>query len=295
MLEIKQNESLSKHCTFRIGGPAGYFAVAKSSEEILEAVKLAEDKKLPFFILGGGSNILFNDKGFGGVIIKVNIGGISLDGERVVAGAGVLLSQVMNFSADNGLSGLEWSVGIPGTIGGAVNGNAGAYGRSVSEAVESVEVLSEEKPGEWNVKNYSKEECRFKYRRSKFKHIGNREIITKVVLKFDKSDKEKTRQEIKNILMARTGKVPPRPSAGCVFKNIKKENGDLVASIGKLVDQCGIKGTRVGGAEIPVQHGNYIVNMGGATSGDVKELIRLCKGKVKEKFGYELEEEIIVM
>ena len=292
-LEIKQNEPLLKHTTFAIGGPAKYFVVAKTKEEVLEAIGFAESKKLPFFLLGGGSNILINDAGYEGLIIKIQIGGVKTDGNRITAGAGILLSQLVNESANYGLSGLEWAVGIPGTIGGAVNGNAGAYGRSVSESVDEITVLAEE-GGQWKEKKYSNKDCRFEYRKSKFKHSANREIILEASLDLQKSDTEKVREEIRNTILQRKGKIPAQPSAGCVFKNIKKD-GQLIAAVGKLVEECGLKGVKSGGAEIPNLHGNYIVNTGGAKAEDVVRLINLCKQKIKEKFNLELEEEIIVM
>lgn len=292
-LEIKQNELLSKHTTFAIGGPAKYFAVAKTKEEVLEAIDFAENKKLPFFLLGGGSNLLASDNGYEGLIIKIQIGGIKVDEETITAGAGVLLSQLVNESAKHGLSGLEWAVGIPGTIGGAVNGNAGAYGRAISESADEMIVLMEEN-GEWKEKKYSNKECHFEYRKSKFKHLANKEIILEVSLNLRKSDTEKIREDIKKIVLQRKGKIPPQPSAGCVFKNIKKD-GQLVAAVGKLVEECGLKGVKSGGAEIPHLHGNYVVNAGGAKAEDVVRLINLCKQKVKDRFNLELEEEIIVM
>ena len=292
-LDIKQNEPLSKHTTFAIGGPAKYFVAAKTKEEVLEAIAFAESKKLSFFLLGGGSNILFNDNGYDGLIIKIQIGGIKANGERITAGAGVSLSQLVNESAKHGLSGLEWAVGIPGTIGGAVNGNAGAYGRAVSESADEIIVLAEE-GGQWKEKKYSNRECRFEYRKSKFKNLANREIILEASLNLQKSDTEKVRGEIRNTILQRKGKIPAQPSAGCVFKNIKKD-GQLIAAVGKLVEECGLKGVKSGGAEIPHLHGNYVVNAGGAKAEDVVRLINLCKQKIKEKFNLELEEEIIVM
>jgi len=292
-LEIKQNEPLSKHTTFAIGGPAKYFAVAQTKEEVLEAIDFAKNKKLPFFVLGGGSNLLVNDNGYNGLIIKIQIGGVSIEEEKITAGAGVLLSQLVNESANKGLSGLEWAAGIPGTIGGAVNGNAGAYGRSVSESAREIVVLAED-DGKWKEKKYSNEECGFEYRKSKFKYLANREIILEVVLNLQKSDTEKVREEIRNTISQRKGKIPAQPSAGCVFKNIKKD-GQLVAAAGKLVEECGLKGVKSGGAEIPHLHGNYIINLGGAKAEDVLKLINLCKQKVKDRFNLELEEEIIVM
>src|SRR3989344_5451685 len=292
-LEIKQNEPLSKHTTFAIGGPAKYFTNTKTKEEVLEAIDFAEGKKLPFFVLGGGSNLLVNDGGYDGLIIKIQIGGVKVGEDMITAGAGALLYQFVNESANKGLSGLEWAVGIPGTIGGAVNGNAGAYGRSVSESLNEIIVLAEE-GGEWKEKKYSNKECGFEYRKSKFKHLANREIILEVVFNLQKSDTEKVRGEIRNTILRRKGKIPAQPSAGCVFKNIKKD-GQLVAAVGKLVEECGLKGVKSGNAEISHLHGNYIVNLGGAKAEDVLKLINLCKQKVKDRFNLELEEEIIVM
>lgn len=290
-LEIRQNEPLLKHCTFAIGGPAKYFTVARTKEEILEALDFAKKNNLRFFLLGGGSNILFSDDGFDGVVIKIALGGLMADGEIVTAGAGVLLSQIMNFSAENGLSGLEWAVGIPGTAGGAINGNTGAYGKSVSESIERVEVSDEN----GRIKKYSRDDCHFVYRGSRFKRPDNKETIIEVAFKFDKTSRETAREEIKKTLMTRKGKIPPFPSAGCVFKNIKSETGELIASVGKMADQCGLKGLKIGGAEIPHLHGNYIVNRGGAKSSEVKEIIKIFKERIKERFGHSLEEEIIVM
>ena len=292
-LEIKQNEPLSKHTTFAIGGPAKYFAVVKTKEEVLEAIGFAEGKKLPFFVLGGGSNILINDGGYDGLIIKIQIGGVKVGEDTITAGAGALLSQMVNESANKGLSGLEWAAGIPGTIGGAINGNAGAHGRSVSESAREIVVLAEE-GGKWKEKKYSNKECGFEYRKSKFKHLANREIILEAILKLRKSDTEKVRGEIRNTILQRKGKIPAQPSAGCVFKNIKKD-GQLVVAAGKLVEECGLNGVKSGNAEIPHLHGNYVVNLGGAKSEDVLKLINLCKQKVKDRFNLELEEEIIVM
>lgn len=291
MLDIKENEPMSRHSTYKIGGPARYFVVAKSKEGVLETVDFARQKKLQFFLLGGGSNILFSDKGYNGVIIKIQLGGFKIDGQNIISGAGVSLAQLVSVSIDNNLTGLEWGVGIPGTIGGAVNGNAGAYGKSISDNIESVVVLGED----GKEKRYSKEECDFRYRQSKFKKIDNKEIIVEVCLKLEKGDKEKSREQTKDILTRRKGKIPPQPSAGCVFKNIKSEEGKLVAAVGSLVEQCGLRSARAGGAEIPMLHGNYIVNAGGATASDVMSLINLCKQKVKKRFNIDLEEEIVVI
>ncbi len=278
--EIKENEILTNHSTFKIGGPARYFVVAKSKEEILEAIEFAKQKNLPFFILGGGSNILFSDKGFDGIIIKIQNTKYKIQDENIIASAGMSFAKLISQSVENGLSGLEWGVGIPGTIGGCAAGNCGAYGHDISESVRKITTLDKE---------YSKDECQFSYRKSKFKNSENKEIILEIELKLEKGDKEKNQEKIKNILSNRRGKIPPYPSIGCIFKNPKP------LSAKNLIEQCGLSGKQIGGARISELHANFIVNVGRATSEDVLTLINLCKEKVREKFSIGLEEEIVVV
>lgn len=324
-LEIKENEILANHSTFRIGGPARYFAVAGSRDELREAKNFAEEKGLSFFVFGGGSNVLFSDEGYNGVVIQIKDMKLKADGLNMLAGAGVLFGQLIIRSIDSGLAGLEWGVGIPGTVGGAVVGNAGAYGHSISEFVKSVEVLTES--GE--VKKYSKEDCGFVYRGSKFKAKSNSEnliarpvksgfrnpdngdIILEVEFSLEKGDKRKSGEMISDILKKRRGKLPPHPSAGSVFKNIvidDLENKDGFLNLippekikggkfatGFLIEECGLKGKQIGGAKIAEEHANFIINVGDAKAGDVLELIEVCKREVGEKFGINLKEEIIVL
>jgi len=279
-LEIKENEQLKNHSSFRIGGPARYFVVVKNKEEILEAIKFTEEKKLKYFILGGGSNVLFSDNGLDGVIIKIENCKLKIENSKIIAGSGTLLSQIMMAATEAGLSGLEWGIGIPGTIGGCVAGNCGAFGKSISESVKKIKTLDKE---------YSKEECEFEYRNSKFKKPSNPEIITEVELELQPRDKEIIKTQISNNLAQRKDRIPPYPSIGCIFKNPKP------LAAGSLIDQCGLKRTRIGDAQISDLHANIIVNIGNAKAQDVLELIKLCKKKVKEKFGVDLEEEIVVI
>jgi len=296
MLDIKENESLSKHTTFKLGGPARYLVAAKTKEYIIEAVNFAKEKGLPFYILGGGSNILIRDEGYNGVIIKPQIGGVKIEEDRIIAGAGALLSQAMNMSIQSGLAGLEWAAGVPGAMGGAINGNAGAYGQSMSDIVESVLVLEEDLNGNWIEKKYKTEDCGFLYRKSCFKDKENKKFIIETELKLRKGNKEESMTKIKDILTQRREKVPPQPSAGCVFKNIKSPDGkDLIRAVGPLIQECGLKGVRVGGAEVSLAHANYIVNADNATSQDVIDLIKIVQQKIREKFNMDLETEIVVL
>lgn len=304
-VEIKENEPLSNHSTFRIGGPVKYFVLAKNTEEVVEAVNFAKEKNLPFFVLGGGSNILFPDNGYDGLVIKLSNINCLVSGISVTAFAGTPLALLINKSTGAGLSGLEWAMGIPGTIGGAVAGNAGAYGHSAAENIKSVTILNEE--GE--IKKYTKDDCDFGYRTSKFKKPGNKEIILEVELGLQQGSIEEGKNKIKEILETRKGKVPTQPSAGSVFKNLIASDlsAEVIAMIppekikgGKvpmayLIEACGLKGKKVGEAVVSEMHAGFIVNTGGATAQDVLTLMDICKKEVKNKFGIDLEEEIIVL
>jgi len=307
---VLENEALSDHCTFKIGGPAKYFFIAKSAEEVRRAVEAAGDLGLNLFIFSGGSNVLFSDNGFDGLVIKVNSSELVVYATncRIVADAGVLLSRVVAAAAENGFTGLEWAAGIPGTIGGAVRGNAGAYGKATGSAVEEVEAI-EVKSEKLKVKSYSKEDCKFGYRESIFKKEGG--IILKVILKLTPGDKNKIKEEMDKIFAARDGKIPADPSAGSFMKNVEVTE-EIVKTIkehthedvpadyiqkGKipaawLITQCDLKGKQIGGAKISEKHANFIVNAGGATASDVIALASLVKMKVRDEAGVQLEEEV---
>lgn len=281
MIKLEENVLLSQHTTFKIGGPARYFFIAKGTEDLVKAVKLARDKEIPFFILGGGSNLLVSDQGFNGLVIKTNNQELKLDKNIVIAEAGTLLAKLVKLSIDSSLTGLEWAIGIPGTVAGAVQGNAGAFGISISESIEKVEVLN----GELEKVVFARSDCCFDYRESVFKKSGD--IILSVELKLKKGNKEKSQEIIKEHLKQRLDKNPTGyPSAGCIFKNPKP------LATGQLIDQCGLKGKRVGQAMISPKHANFIVNLGGAKAEDVIGLIKTIKESVKQKFEVDLREEI---
>ena len=301
--DILENELLANHCTFRIGGPAKYFFVAKSGEEIKRAVEVAKELDLPFFIFSGGSNILFADQGFNGLVIKIQNANYEIQDTKIITEAGVALGRLVEAVADRGLTGLEWAAGIPGTIGGAVRGNAGAYGHDIGESVETARIMNHE----LRIMNIGKNECKFRYRDSIFKQ--SKDIILEVVLILEEGDKEKIKDEMKKILKARNEKLPlDFPSAGSVFKNVKVTDEILeklknceipskFIELGKipvawLVEQCNLKGKQTGGAKISEKHANFIVNIGKATAKEVAELIELVKAEISQKFGVKLEEEI---
>lgn len=299
---IKKDVLLSDYTTFKIGGPARYFLVAEREEDIVSAIRAARELGLPLFILGGGSNLLVSDKGFDGLVIKPQITNIRFQNNTIIASAGTPLSKLIIESVNNDLTGLEWAMGIPGTVGGAVVGNSGAYGHSTSEAVKTVRVISAE---DGSRKEYENSDCCFDYRESRFKDAG--EIIIEVVLVLERGDKEQGRQKIKEIVSERSGKHPLQPSAGSVFKNYRVGNNDPLVgqfpalvekikggklSVGYLIGQCGLNGRQIGGAKISEEHGNFIVNLGGATAEDVVALIKICKDEVKKRYNIALGEEI---
>ena len=255
-MEIKRNVVLAKYTTFRIGGKAKYFFVAKNKDEIIKAVKWAKNKNLPFFILGGGSNLLVSDKGYRGLVIKY----------------GIPLSSYV-------LKNLDWAVGIPGTIQGAVYGNAGAFGKSMEDNVKSVEVFDIKTN---KIKIFKNKDCRFSYRNSVFKKNKNL-IIISAKIKFQKSNPDK----IKQYLNYKKDTQPLNfPSAGSIFKNPKG------FTAGELVEKCGLNGKRIGDVKVSEKHANFIVNLGNGKAKDVIKLIKLIKTKVKNKFKINLEEEI---
>jgi UDP-N-acetylmuramate dehydrogenase len=255
MIKIQKNVCLAEYTTFRIGGRARYFFKAKTKEDLIRAVDFAKGKDLPFFILGGGSNLLVGDDGFDGLVILMDNKKLEINGNRIITEAGLRLSDLIKFSIKNNLTGLEWAIGIPGTVGGAIRVKASAYGQNISELVKKTETRDD--------------------------------IILSVVLELNKGDKEKSKKLIKEYIKKRRDSQPLNcPSAGCIFKN------PLGQYAGQLIDRAGLKGTKIGQAMISDKHANFIVNLGGAQAKDVVELIRLIKKTIKEKFNLDLKEEI---
>jgi len=280
---IKKDVSLAPFTTFKIGGRAKYFFVAHSQQQIIEALEQAQKYHLPFFILGGGSNLLVSDKGFDGLVIKIQNSKIERKDSSIIAEAGANLAQLLTIAKNSGLSGLEWAAGIPGTVGGALRGNSGAFGKSIADLVRNVRVFD---ISTRTIKNYSTKDCLFGYRESIFKK--NKElVILSGEFVFDRDSIYEIEKRMKRYLEYRKAKQPLECfSAGCIFKNPEG------FSAGKLIEKCSLKGKRKGGAQISKKHGNFIINLGNATSQDVMFLITLAKEEVKRKFGIELEEEI---
>ena len=288
---MKRNVLLSKYTTFRIGGPAKYFFEVKNKKELNSAVKFAKEKGLPFFILGGGSNLLVSDKGFKGVVIKIENSKFNIRNSKIVADAGVSLNKLINSSTGKGLSGMEWAAGIPGTLGGAVFGNAGAFGKSIKDITKTVTVLEIPNskfqiPNKFKIKKNKNKDCRFGYKESIFKRNKNL-IIISAELKLKKGNTKNIKKRIKENLAYKKGVQPLNyASAGSIFKNVKGK------ATWELIEKCGLRGKQIGKAKISDKHANFIVNLGKAKAKDVKKLINLAKQRVKKKFKINLEEEI---
>lgn len=280
---IRQNVSLAQYTSFRIGGKAKYFFIAKSKEELIRAVSAAQKMGLPFFLLGGGSNLLVSDRGFKGIVIKMQNQEYRFSDVKITAGAGAPLAAIVAASAQQGLIGLEWAIGIPGTVGGAVFGNAGSFGESMRNIVEKVEVLDLKN---LKIKNYDAPQYGFSYRESVFKK-KKKFIIISVILSLKAGSRGEINKKLQEFAVYKRNAQPLNfPSAGSVFKNPKS------VAAGVLIEQCGLKGKKIGGAMISEKHANFIVNVKNAKARDVKALINLIKRKVSNKFKIKLEEEI---
>lgn len=298
--KIKQNVVLAPYTTFQIGGSAKFFVLVESKDELQEALAFAKKNDEPYFILGGGSNLLISDNGFAGLIIKINYQDIAIEADVVTAGAGAKLSETLAWAAEAGLAGLEWACGIPGTIGGAVRGNAGAFGGDIGTSVLAVEYFDIDQA---EFKTLSKDECAFAYRTSLFKQNPGK-IIWQIKLQLTKGEAEKILAAMEVILAKRLQGQPKEPSAGCVFKNLlsAEDLADKLAitdkirggklACGLIVEKLNLKGRQIGQAKISAAHANFIVNAGNAKAEDVIALINLVKQEAKDKYNLILEEEI---
>lgn len=279
---IRLNEPLKKKTTFKIGGNARFFCEPGNTAELKALIISAKRDNIPIFVIGGGSNILINDKGVDGLVLKLSSGffkGISFKGSCCEAGSGITLSRLIRVAAENGLSGLEFLVGIPGTLGGALCMNAGAGLNCVGDLVQKVKVMDYD----GKIKVLPKKSIRFGYRCSGLEKY----IILGGILKLFPKDKDEIRKNIKKFIEHRRNTQDTVSfSAGCIFKNPPGE------SAGKLIDMCGLKGKSQGQARISLKHANFILNSKQARSSDVIKLISLIEKKVKQKFNVVLEPEI---
>ena len=283
--KILQNELMSRHTTFRVGGPASYFVTVDNEEELSEAISLAKEKEIPYFLLGNGSNLLVSDQGYEGLVIK--LGGtflsVSVEGETMTAGAAAMLTNVASLAYENGLAGLAFAYGIPGTIGGALYMNAGAYGGEMKDVVESVTIFTEE-----GIKHLTCEEMQFSYRESILKKEEIKGIILGCTLKLTKGNPAEIKAVMDQNMNSRKEKQPLEyPSAGSTFK---RPEGYFA---GKLISDAGLKGYTVGGAEVSTKHAGFVINKGDATASDIYQLMADVTSKVYKEYGVTLEPEVL--
>ena len=280
---VRLHEPMKKHTTFRIGGPADYYLCPHSTEELQKILQICRENKLEFFILGNGSNLLVSDKGYRGVVIQLwkNFSDIETEDNTITVKAGALLSKVAAEALEESLTGMEFASGIPGTMGGAVMMNAGAYGGEMKDIIREVTVLTRE--GE--LLTLSKEEMNFGYRTSVVKEKGY--VVISAELQLRKGDREEIRKVMDELKERRVTKQPlDMPSAGSTFK---RPEGYFA---GKLIMDAGLRGFSVGGAQISEKHCGFVVNKGDATAADVLGLIGEVQKRVQEKFGVALEPEV---
>ena len=297
---ICENDPMCKHTSFKVGGPARYFAKAENAEDLKAAIKLAREKGLPYFVLGNGTNLLVSDNGYDGVIITL-AGDFSaiedLGNGAFKVGAAVPLGRFARTTLKQGFAGIHKLAGIPGTLGGAIYMNAGAYGQEIGSCCTMVTALDES----GNVHEIPANDCGFGYRQSIFQK--NKAIILSATFQLPAASAEgKTvadlEAELAECMAKRKASQPLNmPNAGSTFKRLDKGAADTPAQIapGYYIEQAGLKGHRIGGAEVSTLHANFIVNAGGATANDIKQLSEFVQQKVAEKFGIQLKREIILL
>lgn len=286
---VYENEPMSLHTTFRCGGPARYFCYVNSEEDLIKTIGLAWEEGTPYFILGNGSNLLVSDKGYDGVIIKLagEFDVLHTSGNSMVAGSGVFLSQIAAKALEDELSGLEFASGIPGTVGGAIVMNAGAYDGEMKDVVKSVRLLFID-GGKCEIETLSCDEMQFSYRHSILKE--KKGIVLAVKMELKKGNSQEIKEKMDDFNGRRREKQPLEyPSAGSTFK---RPEGHFA---GKLISDAGLKGVSIGFAEVSEKHAGFIINKGGARASEVMQLINYVRDKVLEETGITLEPEVIFL
>ena len=303
-INIQENIPLSNYTNFKVGGPAKYFINCKNISQILEAINWAKENNQKIFVLADGTNMITSSRGFEGLVVKISLDSLNINGTIVEASAGTSMKKLVDESIANGLAGLEWAGGLPGSFGGAIRGNAGAFGGEIKDNIEEVTSISLE-TGKEIIR--SNNDCSFEYRGSYFKHHPV-EIIVLAKLKLEKGNKEKLREIADSRIAFRKEKHPMEyPNSGSIFKNtplekvpkkylevwkdVIKTDPFPVVPTAKILADANLAGERVGGAELSKKHTNYIVNTDNATGEDILELIKRIKKIIKNKYDIELEVE----
>ncbi|AUS09342.1 UDP-N-acetylenolpyruvoylglucosamine reductase [Laceyella sacchari] len=285
--DVRENEPLSRHTTWKVGGPADMLIYPRNEEELENAMRIVREHRLPWRAIGRGSNLLVRDGGIRGVVFKLDEGfnSLAIDGTKVVAGGGYSTILLATMTAKQGLTGLEFAGGIPGNVGGAVYMNAGAHGSEIARVLESAKVLLES--GEWVT--LSNAEMAFSYRTS-ILQTKMKGIVTEATFRLERGNKEEITAQLAKFKDRRRQTQPLQyPCAGSVFRN---PPGDYA---GRLIQEAGLKGYRIGDAEVSEMHGNFIINRGNATAEDVLNLIAHVKKTIEEKYQVVLEPEVQVV
>ncbi|MBU0540300.1 UDP-N-acetylmuramate dehydrogenase [Patescibacteria group bacterium] len=305
--EARRDELMSAHTSMKIGGPARLYLIVSTRADLLNAIEAAKSHKISFYVFGGGSNMLVSDDGYEGIMLQFADRSYKIDGTSIRAAGGALTGVVARAAAEAGLTGFEWGAGIPGTIGGATYGNSGSFGWEMKDAVANVEAL---KISTNAIINYSNAECRFGYRDSRFKRDPH--VILSTTLELRTGDREGALKKVAEIMEKRKASQPQGYfSAGCLFKNFEYEDESALEklqtqveeipeamlkqkriSAGWLIDLLGLKGTKIGNAQISPIHGNFLVNLGNARAQDAMALSSLVKMKIRDELGIMLEDEV---
>ena len=284
--QLLQNESMKNHTSFRIGGPVDLMILPSNAEQIRLAFQILKDHNIPFMVMGNGTNLLVKDKGIRGAVIKIanRFSNAVVKDDCILAQAGILLSALSNLALKHSLRGLEFASGIPGTLGGAVTMNAGAYGGEMKDVVEWVSVID----GDGKIMALTKEELGLGYRTSIIQDANM--IVLEVLIQLKKGNYEESKALIQELTKRRKEKQPlSYPSAGSAFKR------PVGYYAGKLIQDAGLKGMRIGDAQISEKHSGFIINLGNATACDVIKLIEKAQAKVKELTGVELIPEVKIV
>lgn len=284
--KIRLNEPMKLHTSFRIGGPADILILPTEISEIQNIVIFCKKNKIPLYIIGNGSNLLVRDKGIRGVVVKIaqNFNNVKVEDTFIKAKTGILVTLLSKVALENSLKGLEFAAGIPGTLGGAIVMNAGAYDGEFSNVIEKVTVMDYE----GNIKDLKKDELKFGYRWSIFQE--EKYIILEALIKLEKGNYDEIKSKMEEYSARRKAKQPLNlPSAGSTFK---RPEGNFA---GTLIEKAGLKGMRIGDAAVSEIHAGFIVNLGNATAGDVEKLIEYIQNRVYEKFQIFLEPEVIIL
>jgi UDP-N-acetylmuramate dehydrogenase len=283
--QLKINEPMKAHTSFKVGGPADLLLIPESREQLLAILKILEGVSLPVFIIGNGSNLIVRDKGFRGIMIKTTgLKKVEVVEETLIAEPGISLKELADVALSAGLTGLEFASGIPGSLGGAATMNAGAYDGEMKHCIKSLEVLTED----GSIKTIPLEDCQFGYRQSILQK--NKWVLLAVTIGLSQGDQAAIRDKMADLNSRRSDKQPLEyPSAGSTFR---RPEGYFA---GQLVQDAGFKGYRLGGAQVSEKHSGFVINKDNATAADILNLIAAIQNGVKEQFGVELKTEVIVI